>query len=293
MAEFRVPRVVREIAEKGRINLVDVAEVRHAVSPNGEIDQAGAELLIWLNHNCRFVAEAWTEFFAQSLSRYFVLVMEPPGYVDPAGAERLAGAILRGGRIVSRPEMELLARVVAMADHVPECLILYALAELRLSAIEGRGAMRSRGEAAPGTVTVAEVGLLNAMLGGRLAGAGMRITRAEAELLFDLNRAIDGEEPAAWSELFVAAMANYATGAVHVKAPSTTEPHQLRRLNPYAALDEVDLDRAFAEEEARWLAGRMRRYWALDANERALLNHLRRASAVVPVSLKYLIERVA
>jgi len=294
MSELRLPRLAHEIAEKGRINDDDVARLRACLCPGGALGPADAEILLWLNHACRHVCRTWTEFFAGALSEYVVLAVEPAGYVDPAGAERLADRVLRRGRIATASELELIAAVVAKARAVPACLVLFALGEVRLSVIEGEGPLRRDLELGPGAIAEAEVDLLGRVLGGYAGKGHTRIGRAEAEVLFDLNRGVaGGPGKTAWADLFVAAMASYATGAVNVKAPATAEPRHLKGWNRYLADDEVDLDRAFAEEEARWLAGRMRRYWALDANERALLDRLKREAPAMPTSLQHLIERAA
>lgn len=294
MSELRLPRIVHAIAEKRRIGAEDVSRLRAELCPDGTLGRAEAECLLWLNQNCPYVTPTWTDFFSGVLSEHLVLGTEPAGYLDPASAEWLADRVLRNGRIGSASELALVAAVIAKARSVPACLGRFVLGEVRLSVIEGDGPLRRGLDLGSGAIAEAEVELLARVLGGFAGRGKTRVGRGEAEILFDLNRAIvGGPGQTAWAELFVTAMANYATGAVHVKAPATAEPRHLKGWNQYVADDELDLDRAFAEEEARWLAGRMRRYWALDDNERALLDRLRQEAPQVPASLRYLIERAA
>jgi hypothetical protein len=95
-----------------------------------------------------------------------------------------------------------------------------------------------------------------------------RIERAEANLLFDLNNATtkNGGHDAGWQALFVEAVASYV-------------------------LDDPNSPNKVDESEGAWLAARIGQDGQCDANERALLAHLKQKAKIIAPQVKKLMER--
>lgn len=95
-----------------------------------------------------------------------------------------------------------------------------------------------------------------------------RIDREEADLLFDINDATTENtgHAAAWQELFVEAVANHI-------------------------LDDPSSPGIVDDAEAEWLASRIEGDAKCDANERALLKHLKRHAKKLSPKLNELLKK--
>ena len=185
-------------------------------------------------------------------------------------------------------------------------------------------------ELEPGIVGEAEVALLRRILYAFGGDQNIAISKAEAEILFDLNDATSeaGNHPA-WSDLFVKAVANFLMATSDYMVPTRQEA--LRReewleerdgiggfmskmlsgglkgiWHAYRRDEDVErYARLFGREnmmrhneritgvEADWLANRIGRDGKIHENEKALITFLREESADIHPTLKPLIDRVA
>ena len=188
------------------------------------------------------------------------------------------------------------------------------------------------GELEPGRVGRAEVELIRRILYAFGGDGSVAITRAEAEILFDINDAVaDCDNDPAWGDLFVKAIANFTMAASGYSVPNRQEA--LRReawldapsggvadvfsrmaagslrgiLQAYRqpsaedtwaarnarAASEASESEAVTAGEAEWLARRIGRDGRLHANEKALLRFIRDEAPSVHPSLQSLIARAA
>ncbi len=104
--------------------------------------------------------------------------------------------------------------IIDMATSVPEKLVLFVMAEMRIGVLEGEGPVRNGRRLEPGTIAEAEIDLLRRLVYSTASDGNIKITRLEAELLFDLNDVIvAAENHADWADLFVNAITNYVMAA--------------------------------------------------------------------------------
>lgn len=327
MDRYFLPRGIQEIAEKGRIDDSAVRLLRTQIYRDGIVSPDEAETLFWLNEACPEGSSDWTDFFAQALTDYLVDQTDPAGYVSDDAGEWLAARILRDGRIDSHTELELLVRLIEQAIGVPQKLVLFAMGEVRSSVLTGSGPVRDAAVLKPGVIGDAEVTLLSRVLYGLGSEGNMAVSRLEAELLFDLNDAIvDAENPHAWADLFVKAIANHIMAAPLWTAPSRHEAAVrdewlserdgtlgfMRKMAAGSLVDAIgdlvggeetdEQDRRdeqiadaemVTQEEASWLSERIGRDGTLHDNEKALLAFLKREAPNIHPSLRSLIERAA
>ena len=152
------------------------------------------------------------------------------------------------------------------------------------------------------------------------------VTRAEAELLFDINDATDNaKNNAAWTELFVQGVVNHLMAHLGYTAPSREEAFRRNAwakdqsvnvggffkkmlaggLSGFKTTDSVvkahndQRDAAIAEAEqvtkgeADWLAARIGKDGGFDVNERRLIERLRELEKDLPEGLRALLNRAA
>lgn len=333
MGELHLPRPVTEILERARITDADVAALRADVFKDGAVSRNEADLLFALDTGCAETCDAWVEFFVEALVDYIVHQEQPQGYVSADNAQWLTRAISRDGVVDTVSEMELLVRCLEAARSAPDTLSAFALKQVAHAVLDGKGALARGGALASGTIGEAEVNLMRRVLYAFGGEGNVAITRAEAEILFDLNdRTSEAGNHPSWSDLFVKAVANYLMCASGYNAPTRAEA--LRRdafldntdasvsgflssmvsggfgavLSAYRRADGLeeayreanDARRQAATEaeridrsEARWLAERIGRDGVIHENEKALLRFLREESPDIHPDLQTLLQNVA
>lgn len=203
----------------GMITPEDVRYMRREVFRDGIVSTAEAEAVFAMNDQVADKCAGWNEFFAEALCDYTVAQAEPRGYVSLANAEWLIARISHDGHVEQANELELLIRVMNKARRSPEKLAAFALGEVARAVVEGLGPLCCDRELTPGTIGEAEVEMLRAALYAFGGEAGISISRAEAEILFDLNeKTAEADNHPAWRELFVKAIGNYLMAASSYRA---------------------------------------------------------------------------
>jgi len=230
------------------------------------------------------------------------------------------------GRIDTGTELEAIVGVLEKAAKSPARLVRFALDAVRDTVLKGSGPGRRRGEYKPGIVTEADVDLVRRIVYAFGGDQHIAVTRAEAEVLFDINDATaEAENHPSWSDLFVKAVANTVLFYSGYTAPTREEAlrrdrlieepadvgaffsrmggvitsvfgaYRLEPLSSAAGTTEEQIANArqVTEDEARWLLTHLQRDGRLHANEKALLLFLRQHSAHIHPVLKPALEQVS
>lgn len=200
--------LVDQICAAGRISADDVLALRRQVFPDGVVSAREAEAVIRLDHACADKAAAWSRFYVDALTDYFVWQSQPRGYVNDAQARELIDAVLRDGRIDAASELELLLNVVHWCVACPAGLSRLALSAVKDSVLAPDTAAYGANRP-PAVIAPADVELIRKVIYAPGSPGGFTVTREEAEVLFALDRATIAEENApAWPDLFAKAVAN-------------------------------------------------------------------------------------
>ncbi len=333
MGELILGAPVAGLVSKGRITPDDVLMLRRDVFKDGVVSRAEAEALFATDMSCKDKCAEWSEFFVEAISDYLVNQEAPQGYVSEENAAWLVRAISRDGVVDNRTEMELLVKVIEKAASAPDTLSAFALKQVAMAVIDGAGPLANGRKLTPGAIGEAETEMLRRVLYGFSSQGGMTISRAEAEVLFDLNdRTIEAANHPSWSELFVKAITCYLMATSGYRAPSREEAFARARwlddtsvsvggfctrmfaggLKNFmdaigssngveqayadknaAAAQESRITEQVSDEEARWLAGRIGRDGVLHENEKALLRYLKQESPHLHPELEPLLAKVA
>ncbi len=198
---------VDEISARGSIRDSDVLAMRRAFNEDGVVSTSEAEALVSLNSACRVTDAAWPKFFIEALTDFIVHQAEPDGYIVADKADWLITRISRNGRVETNTELELLLNVLDAARWSPPSLAAFALAQVRDAVLTGVGVSRAGQMLGKGTIGQSEIDLLRRILHAFAGDGGIAVTRAEAEVLLDINKALTpGRSSPAWTELFVKAV---------------------------------------------------------------------------------------
>ncbi len=322
---------IDDMIARGNISDADVMKMRSATYADGKIDAAEADALFALDGAKIAQARAWSDFFIEAITDYLVNQVEPYGYVTAENAQWLIERVDVAGQIGSRSRLELVVHAVDRARWAPESLVRYALQQVRHAVLTGSGVLRAGTGLAPGMIAETDIELLRRILYAFGGDGNVAVTRAEAEVLFEINDAVSaGPVNPQWTDLFVKAITSVVMASSSYAAPTREEA--LRReawldqhtdltplgimrgimangglLTGYRALtrEESALDRLerqriemivneeITEGEATWLAERIGRDGRLNANEAALIAYLKKESPKLHPSLNELLARLA
>jgi len=306
----------------GRVTAADTLEARRAVFPDGKVDRKEVDALFAIDEAAKLRSADWADFFVEALSDHLVRQEKPQGYVSAANANWLIKRIAEDGKVKTQTELELLIRVLEIADKAPPALAAFALDQVRHHVLAGE---------APGRVSGSDARRLRRILYAFGGDGAAGITRAEAEVLFDIHDATSTalNDPE-WDDLFVKALANLVMVASGYAAPpreialarenwlendsggvltffarmaaaganpkTVLEAYQAPSPREEAAARNADraAKQARAEtvdaSEAAWLAQRIKRDGGLSNAETALLRFLRDESPDLHPSLQPLVE---
>jgi hypothetical protein len=220
-----VSKDIQAILERGSISADDVQQLRHGVFWKGVVTEKDAENAFLLNDRVGEHADAsWAPFFVEALTDYVVSQAEPAGYVSQANADWLIDRVTRSGSVDSAAEIELLVKTLETATLAPVKLVRFALDQVRLGILEGKGAIGHNRGAARGAVSEDDVELLRRILYAFGGAGSIAVTQQEAEVLFDINDATpELDNHPAWSDLFVKALANFLMASSGYQVPSRRE----------------------------------------------------------------------
>lgn len=215
---------ITELLQRGSIEDVDVLRLKSALHGDSQLSADEAESLITLNETCQQQASAWVPFYVDTLTDYFVGQMEPEGYLTAEKSKRLTDRIAPEGIVARRSELDLIIRILDKSRWSPVSLSRLALMQVKRAVVDGEGPLRASGSAAPGTIRESEVDLVRRILYAFGGDRRVAITRAEVEVLFDINDAIsDPQANAGWSDLFVKAVTNVVMAASGQAVPTREE----------------------------------------------------------------------
>ena len=325
--------LVDEIVRRGSIKDVDVLRLRSAVHRDGIVSAEDAEALLQLNEACPVQDAAWPEFFIETLTDYVVNQAQPEGYLTAEGARWLIARVSKDDAIARKTELDLVVNILDKARWSPVSLSRFALQQVRRAVVDGDGPLRAGQIVEKGRISEPEVELVRRILYAFGGDGNVAVTRAEAEVLFEINDAIvDTEANTAWTDLFVKAVTNVVMAASGQAVPTREEA--LRRdawlmnrdeLSPQALIaamvtssidavrnayqEQSSEERALArlehqrieiitnevitQAEAGWLSARIGRDGRLTANEAALIAYLKKESPNIHPDLQARVDRLA
>jgi hypothetical protein len=309
MAIAELPALVASIARGGRVTAEDIRNLQDHLFGDMLVEEEEAEWLFLIDRACAVKAPEWSGFFFESVVSVVVHQLVPRGQLDEAKASWLLGCVAPGGVICTFNALEALVRIIETASAAPTPLAAFALREVGAAVLEGRGPLAGQHRHRPGAIGEIEAEFVRRILCAR--GLHQRLSRAEAEILFQLNdRSAEEDNAAIWSDLFVASLVSFlmpagedrhdlAAGPADGSLEALWRDLALRAApaqRPRSYWGEARLPRRpepASAENAKWLAGRIGRGGALSANERLLLEVLFEENPDLHPSLRTLVDTAA
>ena len=196
----------------GRISADEILELRRIGWADGAVGPDEAEALFAANDACAEPTAEWCDFFVEALSTFIVQTVPPAGYIDDEMGDELIARIDRDGKLGSMAELELLVRVLEIAQNAPDRLKAYALGQVEDAVLNGEGPTR-HGELTAKGINETECTLLRRLIFAPAGDRPASVSQNEAVMLFRLKDAALYEVNAPeWEKLFVQGVANYLFG---------------------------------------------------------------------------------
>jgi hypothetical protein len=322
--------VLAKVRSSGRVTADDALAMRRAVyGGDARISEREMEDLFEIDEVAVSAAPEWRMLLVEAGTDYIVNQVPPEGYIDAANANWLVERISRDGKVNTATELELLVKVLEAAQSSPQALVAFALRQVSAAVIDGDGPLADGSKFEPGRINRAEVALLRRILYAYGGASGVAITRAEAEVLFDINDATAGaKNDPAWTDLFSKAIANCVMAASGYQVPPrevalareawldsasggigsffsqiaagglkgiikayTDQPGEADWAARNARFEaEVKANAVGTEDEAKWLADRIGRDGKVSETEKALLRFIHQEAPHIHPALAKLIK---
>jgi len=311
------------VVASGNVDANDVLALRREVFGQIAVTLEEVDLLFRIDEQVSIHSTEWHDFFVEAVTDWLVRQQEPAGYVTTEQAEWLIARIDQDSRVRRDSEIEVVLRVLELADEAPPVLSAFGLSLISRSLV-----------ASGASISAADVDAMRRLVFALSGPGSMSVTKEEADALFDLNDQTRGlaNDPA-WTDFFKRAVANAVTAAagwaapdrakamsreVWLEAPETSPlglvgevlssvsgltPSSIRNalfgddlaefnahLERRQAADEAAL--SVNQDEAAWLLARIGRDEVFDVNEKALVSFLKDLSPTIHPSLAPLIARL-
>ncbi len=209
----------------------------------------------------------------------------PTGILSETATRELLSQYAPHGRVATAAGIETLLHVMEAAIQTPSLLSAFLIGQLCAAVIAGEGPALGRRPHFSRAIDAEDVRFLRRILEAAGGTAGMPVSRAEAEALFDLHdAAAAGGSDASFHDLFCKAIANHLIAASsHAVLP--------RREALAAEKDLVWV--AIGAEEVAWLASHIMRDGRPTAAELRLLGLLGHGPNASDPSVRRLIDFAA
>ncbi len=310
---------IAAVGADGYVSADEVLFLRRSIFSDGVVQSQELNALFDLGDRAPDGDPEWPQYFAEAAADFYLREEEPHGYLTAEEFETLKTRVTRNGH-ASALELGLLVKLMETAEMTPPSMADFVGNQIKQAILD-----KPEGPA----VDKKDVMLLRRYLFAAGGDGNVAVTRREAELLFDINDAVEhGPECPAWTELFVQGVVNHLMAHLGYNAPSREEAFRrdawardhsvniggffkrmvsggfsaIRNANAEKSVSqshneqrEADISHAekITSNEAGWLAARIGRDGALHENERKLIERMRALEADLPEDLKALLERAA
>ncbi len=206
--------LISELQGRETLTADDALAVRRVIfGGDVEVTPEEAEALVAINEAADQKAPEWRQLFVEALTDFVVRQQQPSGYVDAANAGWLIAAVSHDGRVRRDSELEAIVHILETAASAPPELSLFALTQAKAKVLAaGRGLERE------------DVDLLRRIVFAAAGSGSLAVTRAEAEVLFDVNDAVRGRDnDPAWTDFYAKAIGNAVMAASGYIPPSREE----------------------------------------------------------------------
>jgi hypothetical protein len=322
MPELILDAFMAQLMNSARVTQENVLELRRNVFADGIMTRGEAQMLLDIDRAAKDKCADWAPFLYEAVSDYIVHQERPAGYISQDNAVWLQNTLASDS---AETVTGLLVHVLEKAKSAPESLSAMGLRAVAKSVLAN--------DAGTAKISQEDVKMLRRVLYAFGSQDNAALSRAEVEVLFDLNdQTAEALNDPEWNELFTKAIASFILCASGYRAPSREDALRQEkwvedtgvkvdgffgRMVSGGLSGVIDafksdhtLEDAYAEknaayeatikeaelvdaDEAKWVADRIGRDGVLHDNERSLLKFLKKESTGIHPILQPLLDQVA
>jgi hypothetical protein len=322
MPELILDAFMAQLMNSARVTQENVLELRRNVFADGIMTRGEAQMLLDIDRAAKDKCADWAPFLYEAVSDYIVHQERPAGYISQDNAVWLQNTLACDS---AETVTGLLVHVLEKAKSAPESLSAMGLRAVAKSVLAN--------DAGTAKISQEDVKMLRRVLYAFGSQDNAALSRAEVEVLFDLNdQTAEALNDPEWNELFTKAIASFILCASGYRAPSREDALRQEkwvedtgvkvdgffgRMVSGGLSGVIDafksdhtLEDAYAEknaayeatikeaelvdaDEAKWVADRIGRDGVLHDNERSLLKFLKKESTGIHPILQPLLDQVA
>lgn len=307
-ADTALKFLAARIAVDGVVTEEEALALRREIFPDGKVSRAEASALLRLNARVRGEGTAWRDAFVEAVTDHVLANGYSETHLSDENAEWLQRAVLADGVLDRDTEVALLVKVLERASSTPDGF--HGFVRDRM--------FQLLTSPPPANLTEADVQLIRRVLFAEGGAGSIAVSRDEAEWIFAIDAATDGgEHHPSWRALFMQAILNHllanaaprlldratllhratiadapretfferlrtiAAGGPTVWFETLTQPAPTKAINAYYAARAAQAAEAerLTLSEIAWVAARTRADARITANERAVLDELKRIEA--------------
>jgi hypothetical protein len=322
MPELILDAFMAQLMNSARVTQENVLELRRNVFADGIMTRGEAQMLLDIDRAAKDKCADWAPLLYEAVSDYIVHQERPAGYISQDNAVWLQNTLASDS---AETVTGLLVHVLEKAKSAPESLSAMGLRAVAKSVLAN--------DAGTAKISQEDVKMLRRVLYAFGSQDNAALSRAEVEVLFDLNdQTAEALNDPEWNELFTKAIASFILCASGYRAPSREDALRQEKWVEDTSV-KVDgffgrmvsgglsgvidafksdhtLEDAYAEknaayeatikeaelvdaDEAKWVADRIGRDGVLHDNERSLLKFLKKESTGIHPILQPLLDQVA
>ena len=165
----------------------DVLALRKAIWNSDRIKTPIVAALFAINDAITAPLDEFSDCFSEAIAHFLLKQDWPHDFMSDENANWLMSAIDKDGKVESHAELELLVRVVEVAENAPDTLKTYALKQIETVVLTGEGPTRRDGEIHPGSIDAVEAVLLRRLIFAAGGGDALKVGATEAEMLFRIK----------------------------------------------------------------------------------------------------------
>jgi len=229
----------------------ELVQERRRQNPDLAITRCEAEALLTLDRMQPAASASWCEYVAGAIAAYLVGV-EPAEVLTEEKSEWLLSAVAPSGRVETVAAFETLIRAMEAARKTPTSVATFTLLQVKAAIINGEGPAIGARPHFSRTIDAEDTALLYRILIAAGGKEGAPVSRAEANVLFDLHDAVArSKNDSSFDELFFRTIEHHVLAASGIAAQS--------RLAALAPRQREEMTQRPSAEHVAWLSERIMR----------------------------------
>ena len=193
--------LIDELGKDGFVSADEVLQLRREVFADGIVSPEELDALFSLGERASDGDPEWFMMFAEAAADFYLREEEPNGYFTQAEFDTFKSRVTNDGDKASALEIGLMLKLLETAISTPQEMTGFIGAQIKRHITE-----KSDGP----VISAGDVKMLSRYIFAAGGDGSIAVTRAEAELLFDISDATaKAENDPSWNDFFKKAVSNH------------------------------------------------------------------------------------